>query len=108
MVSGGDVMDTTEKALREEIEDLREEVDALDSDLENCQQERRSLEDYCNELEAKLADVDEAEPLVAAVLGLPSLDRDRFLADLCRECALLGIEWPASPKDETQRLSKHG
>lgn len=40
------------------------------------------------------------------IAEMPSLERDRFLADLCRECALLGIEWPASPKDETQRISK--
>lgn len=40
--------------------------------------------------------------------GLPSLDRDRFLADLCRECALLGIDWPSSPKDETAIIRKDG
>lgn len=28
--------------------------------------------------------------------SMKSLDRDAFLADLCRECALLGIEWPVS------------
>ncbi len=39
--------------------------------------------------------------------SMSGLDRDAFLADLCRECALLGIEWPANPKDITTRMEKH-
>lgn len=38
--------------------------------------------------------------------SMTGLDRDAFLADLCRECALLRIEWPADPKDETTTINR--
>lgn len=40
--------------------------------------------------------------------SMKGLDRDAFLADLARECALLGIDWPSSPKDDTAIIRKDG
>lgn len=84
--------------------------------LVELEAESREDKDYIGELEAENERLttevqhwendDAAPPLVQEVLDMPSLDRDRFLADLCRECALLGIEWPASPRDETARIAK--
>ena len=54
------------------------------------------------------------EPTVAevreidAIVAMPSLERDAFLAELCRECALLGVEWPADPKAVTHRIPSQG
>lgn len=81
------------------IHDLECEVAELEGSLENRHKEISALE-------AELEHVIDDGPSVAQVVEMPSLDRDRFLADLCRECSLLGIDWPASPKDETARLTK--
>lgn len=55
-----------------------------------------------------LDEEDRPEPLTMTeqITSMPSIERDAFLADLARECALLGIEWPADPRAETQRITK--
>ena len=81
------------------IEDLQDQVGDQELSLENCHEEISGLN-------AELEHIMESGPEVADIVGMPSLERDAFLADLCRECALLGIEWPADPKAVTQRLTK--
>lgn len=46
--------------------------------------------------------------VIETIVGLPSIDRDTFLADLARECALLGVEWPPSCKDATSVIRRSG
>ncbi len=88
-----EALDALEEA-EGELRDIREESFELEAENERLQTEVQQWEN-----------ADEAPPAVLRIMAMPSLDRDAFLADLCRECALLGVEWPASPRAETQRYT---
>lgn len=80
-------------------------IDRLVSENDDLRSSNNDFEAMVVELEDQLGEKENQPSTVQEIVSMPSLDRDRFLADLCRECALLGIEWPASPKDETARIA---
>ncbi len=81
---------TLEEALKV-IDKQARRIDDLEESLAEAEGDADAFE---SQLDAVMQEAEDRQPLVAEVMEMPSLDRDRFLSDLCRECALLGIEWP--------------
>jgi hypothetical protein len=70
-----------------------------DEILEYIQEDRKRLQRFRAQLEVDPLPSVNARSIMD---NLKPIDRDAFLADLARECALLGVEWPPSCKEATR------